>query len=381
MQRNGQTGTEATGQVLYMALELSNRTWKLGFSDGSRLRKRTVAAGDQGAVLSEIAGAKAKFGLDGVVRVRSCYEAGRDGFWLHRWLRREGIENEVVDSASIEVKRRARQVKTDRVDVEKLVRLLLRYHGGEGKALSIVHVPSVVEEDQRRLHRERGRLLKERTQHSNRVQSLLVAQGVRIKFGANFVEQVEGARLWDGGALQADLKAELVREWERYQVVAKQVQELEALQRQRVSEGPEAALALVEQLMELRGVGWQSAWVLVMEFFGWRRFANRRELAALAGLTPTPYDSGDRQREQGISKAGNRRVRALMIELGWFWLRYQPQSELSQWFTRRYAHGGPRMRRIGIVALARKLLIALWRYLETDIVPAGAMLKPAARVA
>lgn len=373
------TETHAAGQVLYMALELSNRKWKLGFSDGSKGRQRTIPAGDQAAVLAEIAVAKAKFGLGEDVPGRSCYEAGRDGFWLHRWLRSVGIANVVVDSASIEVKRRARQVKTDRVDVEKLVGLLRRYHGGERKALSIVHVPSVTEEDDRRLHRERGRLLKERTQHNNRLLGLLVAQGIRLKVTADFAPQLDQVRLWDGRELPADLKAELLREWERYQLVNEQVLALEALQRERVAEASGEALTLVAQLMQLRGVGWQSAWNLVMEFFGWRTFANRRELAALAGLTPTPYDSGDRQREQGISKAGNRRVRAVMIELAWFWVRYQPQSDLSQWFARRYATGGPRMRRIGIVALARKLLIALWRYLETDLVPAGAILKPALR--
>lgn len=381
MQATPQTEIPAAGQTLYMALELSNRKWKLGFSDGNKWRQRTITAGDQEAILLEIAGAKAKFGLEADAQVRSCYEAGREGFWLHRWLRSAGIENEVVDSASIEVKRRARQVKTDRVDVEKLVGLLLRYHGGERKALSIVHVPSVTEEDDRRLHRERGRLLKERTQHNNRLLGLLVAQGIRLKVKADFATQLDQVRLWDGRELPADLKAELLREWERYQMVNEQIQALEALQRERVADASGEALAFVEQLMQLRGVGWQSAWSLVMEFFGWRTFANRREVAALAGLTPTPHDSGDRQREQGISKAGNRRVRAVMIELAWFWVRYQPQSDLSQWFARRYANGGPRMRRIGIVALARKLLIALWRYLETDLVPAGAILKPATRAA
>ncbi len=381
MQATTQTETQAAGQTLYMALELSNRKWKLGFSDGSKWRQRTITAGDQTAVLAEIAVAKEKFGLGEDGPGRSCYEAGRDGFWLHRWLCSVGIANDVVDSASIEVKRRARQVKTDRVDVEKLVGLLLRYHGGERKALSIVHVPSVTEEDDRRLHRERGRLLKERTQHNNRLLGLLVAQGIRLKVTADFATHLAQVRLWDGRELPADLKAELLREWERYQMVNEQGLALEALQRERVAEASGEALAFVAQLMQLRGVGWQSAWNLVMEFFGWRTFANRREVAALAGLTPTPYDSGDRQREQGISKAGNRRVRAVMIELAWFWVRYQPQSDLSQWFARRYATGGPRMRRIGIVALARKLLIALWRYLETDLVPAGAILKPALRAA
>ena len=298
MQAATQTETQSAGQTLYMALELSNRKWKLGFSDGSKWRQRTITAGDQTAVLAELAGAKAKFGLGEDVPVRSCYEAGRDGFWLHRWLHSVGIANNVVDSASIEVKRRARQVKTDRVDVEKLVGLLIRYHGGERKALSIVHVPSVTEEDDRRLHRERERLLKERTQHNNRLLGLLVAQGIRLKVKSDFATQLDQVRLWDGGELPADLKAELLREWERYQLVNEQVLALEALQRERVAKASGEALAFVAQLMQLRGVGWQSAWSLVMEFFGWRTFANRREVAALAGLTPTPYDSGDRQREQ-----------------------------------------------------------------------------------
>ena len=199
MQAATQTETQSAGQTLYMALELSNRKWKLGFSDGSKWRQRTITAGDQTAVLAELAGAKAKFGLGEDVPVRSCYEAGRDGFWLHRWLHSVGIANNVVDSASIEVKRRARQVKTDRVDVEKLVGLLIRYHGGERKALSIVHVPSVTEEDDRRLHRERERLLKERTQHNNRLLGLLVAQGIRLKVKSDFATQLDQVRLWDGG--------------------------------------------------------------------------------------------------------------------------------------------------------------------------------------
>lgn len=334
-------------------------------------------AGDCAGVLREVAATQAKWGLAPTGRVVSCYEAGRDGFWIHRWLRQQGIGNEVVDSASIEVSRRARQAKTDRLDVEKLVRLLVRYHGGEQQALRCVRVPSVGAEGQRRLHRERERLLKERTQHRNRLQSLLVAQGVRVPIRRDFGAGVSELRNWDGQPLPSDLQAELRREWARYEVVQRQVQTLEALQKQRVAEAPTGALAVVQELRKLRAGGWQSAWGLGMEFFGWRTFGNRRELAALAGLTPTPYASGDRYREQGISKAGNRRVRTLMGELSWCWLRYQPQSGLSQWFQRRFAPGGTRLRRIGIVALARKLLIALWRYLETGQLPAGAVLTPA----
>lgn len=377
MQAVLQTQGYVKGQVLYMALELGQRKWKLGFSDGTKLRCQTVTGGDVAAVLREIATAKTKFKLAASARVVSCYEAGRDGFWLHRWLASQGIENEVVDSASIERSRRARQAKTDRLDAESLLRLLRRYHGGERKALRVVRVPSEAEEDQRRRHRERERLVKERTQHSNRLQGLLMAQGIRLKVRATFAAEVEQVRRWDGTELPPELKAEVVREWERYQIVNKQIQELEALQQQRVVQAQAGALQQIQQLLQLRAVGPQSSWLLVMEVCGWRGIKNRRELAALAGLTPTPDDSGERRREQGISKAGNRRVRAVMVELAWLWVYYQSQSALSQEFLRRYAQGGSRQRRIGIVALARKLLIALWQYLETGAVPAGAVLKAA----
>ena len=242
------------GAVLYMAMELSNRQWKLGFSAGGKIRRRMVPAGDCAGVLRAVAATKAKWGLAPAGRVVSCYEAGRDGFWIHRWLRQQGIGNEVVDAASIEVSRRARQAKTDRLDVEKLVRLLMRYHGGEQQALRCVRVPSVQAEDQRRLHRERERLLKERTQHRNRLQSLLVAQGVRVPVRGDFGAGVDKLRNWDGQPLPPDLQAELRREWERYEVVQRQVQTLEALQKQRVAEAPTGALAIVQELRKLRAV-------------------------------------------------------------------------------------------------------------------------------
>jgi transposase len=239
----------------------------------------------------------------------------------------------------------------------------------------MVRVPTPAEEDQRRLHRERERLIKERGSHSARIQSLLVAHGIRLKLGTDFLVQLEGARDGLGSAPGADLKAELVREYARYRLVDEQIRGLEQEQKARAEAGLGEAMRQVNGLMRLKGVGWQSSWVLVMEFFAWRAFRNPRQVGACAGLTPTPYSSGDREREQGISKAGNRRVRTLMIELGWLWLRYQPGSALSQWFQRRFAGGGKRMRRIGIVALARKLLIALWRYVTDGVIPEGAVLK------
>jgi transposase len=364
-----------SGVVLYMALELSDKRWKLGFSNGERQRQVSIEAGDWMSLNEQIARAREKLGLAADCRIVSCYEAGRDGFWIHRSLVDQGIENVVLDSASIEVNRRQRRAKSDKVDVKALLRLLQRYWQGERGMLSVVRVPTVEEEDQRRLHRERERLLKERGSHSARIKSLLVAHGLRLRLGADFLHQLEVARGGLGYALGSDLKAELVREYERYRVVDEQIRGLEAEQKARAQAGLGDALEQVNRLMQLRSVGWQSSWVLVMEFFAWRAFRNQRQVAACAGLTPTPYSSGDSEREQGISKAGNRRVRTLMIELSWLWLRYQPGSALSQWFQRRFASGGKRMRRIGIVALARKLLIALWRYVTDGVIPEGAVLK------
>ena len=366
----------ANGTTLYMALELSNKKWKLGFSNGEKNRLTTIAAGDWIDLHKQMDLAKQKLRLPEDCRIVSCYEAGRDGFWIHRGLEAEGIDNHVVDSSSIEVNRRKRRAKTDKVDVKALLRLLQRYWHGDREAMSVVRVPTVDEEDQRRLHRERERLLKERGGHSARIKSLLVAHGIRLEIRSDFLEQLESSR---GGStdyeLGADLKAEIRREYERYRMVHLQIKALEGEQQLRAEEEETGAMKQVNQLRQLKGVGWQSSWILVMEFFSWRDFQNQRQLGACAGLTPTPYTSGDSEREQGISKAGNRQVRSLMIELSWLWLRYQPNSTLTQWFQQRFAGGGKRMRRIGIVAMARKLLIALWRYVKEGVVPEGAVLK------
>ncbi len=365
----------AAEAVLYMALELSDKRWKLGFSNGERQRQVTIESGDWLGLNRQMARARDKWDLASECRVLSCYEAGRDGFWIHRRLVAEGIENVVLDSASIEVNRRQRRVKSDRVDVQALLRLLQRYWQGERGVVSVVRVPTVAAEDQRRLHRERERLVKERSSHSARLKALLVAQGVRLKVGADFLAQLEAVRGAGGAALGADLQAELVREYARWRLVDEQLRGVEAEQKARAKAGADEAMRQVQGLRHLKGVGWPSSWVLVMEFFAWRAFRNQRQVAACAGLTPTPYASGECEREQGISKAGNRRVRTLMIELSWLWLRYQPGSVLSQWFRRRFGGGGKRLRRIGIVALARKLLIALWRYVTDGVMPAGAVLK------
>lgn len=362
-------------QVLYMALELSNKSWKVCFSDGRRRRRVSVDAGDLPGLSEQVVRARAKLGLEEGCRVVSCYEAGRDGFWLHRCLVAWGVENQVVDASSIEVNRRRRRAKTDRLDVEALVRQLIRYTGGERGVWSVVRVPSRADEDRQRLYRERERLIKERGAHTSRIKSLLVTQGLRLAVGGDFERALEQARLWDGSQLSVDLRAELIRQWRRRVQVHEQIAVLEAEQRARVAAGDDRSAVLIRQLMELKSVGWQSSWVLVMELFGWRVFSNRRQLAGCTGLSPSPYNSGDSERDQGISKAGNRRARRVLIELSWLWLRYQPDSEITQWFNRRWATQGKRARRVGIVAVARRLVIALWRYLETGEIPAGAVLQ------
>jgi len=373
---------EFTGkpEILYLAFELGRKEWKLAFTVSRNQKPRivTISAGDLAGVKQEIARARERFKLAEDVRVVSCYEAGRDGFWLHRFLTLEGVDNVVVDSSSIEVNRRARRAKTDKLDVQKLLSLLQRYHGGEEKVWSVVRVPSVEEEDGRQLHRDWEVLKKERTLHRNRIQALLVSQGARLEFHADFAERLESGVVWDGSPLPAEMKRRLRQEWERLALVETQIRELTKEREQQVSEGESVAMRMIGQLMLLKAIGMTSAWLFVQEFFGWRQFRNRREIGALAGLVPMPYTSGESlNRDQGISKAGNSRIRAMAVEIAWAWLRYQPQSRLSLWFQERYGPGTRRSRRVGIVAMARKLLVALWRYLETGVLPEGAVLKSA----
>ncbi len=365
-------------QHLNMAIELSNETWKLGFTIGfgQAPRLRDVRARDLTALTKEIRMAKGRFGLAEAAPVLSCYEAGRDGFWLHRFLQTLGITNLVVDSASIEVNRRKRRAKTDRMDVGKLLTMLIRYDQGEKKVWSIVHVPSPEDEDQRQLHRELMALKAEQTHYINQIKGLLASQGVALPFQKDFLSRLETVRLWDGSPLPAALHARLKRDYERSQLVKKQIAQLELEREQAVRISTAPALEQVRQLLRLKGIGMNSAWLFAMEFFSWRGFHNRREVGSLVGLTPTPYQSGGSSHEQGISKAGNRRIRTMAVEIAWDWLRYQPDSQLSRWYQERFAKGGSRARRIGIVALARRLLVNLWQYLETGTLPEGACLKP-----
>jgi transposase len=364
--------------VLYLAFELSQSQWKLGFTIGigQNPRVRTITARDLDALQLEIRTACQRFGLPEYTPVLSCYEAGRDGFWLHRYLHIQGIANLVVDSASIEVNRRMKRAKTDRLDVGKLLTMLMRYHQGERKVWRVVKVPDVEAEDRRHLHRELAVLKVERTRHVNRIKGLLAGQGVSMPVKADFLDRLEMVRVWDGSSLPGGLYARLIREYQRIQLLNQQIDELDAYRCETLRTSQRADIQQVRQLMGLRGIGVNSAWLFVMEFFSWRAFRNRREVGALAGMTSTPYQSGGTSQEQGISKAGNRHVRAIAIEIAWSWLRFQPDSQLSRWYQQRFGHGSSRVRRIGIVALARKLLIELWRYLETGIPPKGAVLKP-----
>jgi len=366
--------------TLYLAFELGNAQWKLGFTIGfgQQPRQRTIPAGNLDKLQAEIAAAKKRFRLDEPVRVVSCYEAGRDGFWLDRYLRSAKIENVIVDASSIEVNRRARRAKTDRLDVGKLLTMLLRYHNGEAKVWQVVQVPTLEQEDGRQLHRELLRLKQERTRHINRSKGLLVSQGVRLAVKQDFLKRLERVRLWDGSPVPPGLKGRLHREFARQQLAESQIKALEAERRAAIRDSTDPAVEKVRQLLRLRAIGPNSAWLYVMEFFGWRNFRNRREVGSLAGLTPTPFQSGASDREQGVDKAGNRYIRSIAIEIAWRWLYLQPESDLSKWYQARFGQGSKRMRKIGIVALARKLLIALWRYLETGEVPAGAVLSPPA---
>lgn len=365
-------------EALYLSFELGSTEWKLAFTvgRGEKPRLRTLAAGDLRGVEQEIERARQRWGVPEGARVVSCYEAGRDGFWLHRFLLSRGIENLVVDSSSIEVNRRSRRAKTDRLDAQKLLTMLIRHDLGEEKRVfSVVRVPSVEQEADRQLHRDWDVLKKERTLHRNRIQSFLACHGIQVKLGADFVDRLESLVLWDGSALPSEVRERLKREWKRLELVESQIAELTKQKKEAVAAASSPSLQKIQKLAELKGIGLTSAWVFVCEFFGWRQFRNRREVGALAGLAPMPYQSGSSDHEQGISKAGNARLRTMAIEIAWSWLRWQPESQLSLWFRERYGPGSRRSRRVGIVALARKLLVALWRFLEFGVVPEGAILK------
>jgi transposase len=367
-----------------LALELGEEAWKLGFSSGFGQIPlvRDIGSRNTKVLLAQIAWAKKRLGLCAQARVVSCYEAGREGFWLHRFLVAHGVENLVVDSSSIEVPQKSRRAKTDRLDLAGLCDLLTRHVAGSAKPVwSIVRVPTEADEDRRHLHRELKTSKQDRTRVSNRIKSLLANNGLTLSSWRNLSGQLKRLRLWNGSRLPTSLRNRLERYASDYAYYTTRIRELESerrfmLSEEMRSEGSQgSAVSKAVQLYSLRGVGVNTAWLYSMEFFGWRTFRNTKEVGSLAGLTPTPKDSGKRYREQGIGKDGSRHIRGSAIELAWGWLRFQPTSELAKWYERRFGSGSKRIRKIGIVALARKLLIALWRFLETGVVPEGAVLK------
>jgi transposase len=371
-----QTESTGAGGVLYMALEVSTTKWHLvtGVGAGRAVRHRVMAAGSREELRDEVRRARARFKVAVDAPVRSCHEAGRDGFWIHRLLTAEGITNVVVDSSSIEVPRRARRAKTDRLDGTALFRKLVQYWGGDRGTWKVVHVPSPGLEDARQGERGIATLTGERTRWRNRLHALLMQQGVRTAIGRDFGERLATLRTWAGDPLPPGLAARVEQAWRLLTAVETELRRARAAQATELAAAATAPAQRAAQLQRLRAIGPGTAALLAKELFS-RELRNRREVGALTGLVGVPYASGATVQEQGISRAGLARVRGVAVELAWLWRRYQPDSELTQWFDRRWGAEGKRARKIGIVALARRLMVALWRYLDTGVVPAGATVR------
>ena len=364
-----------------LAIELSKKSWIVAVNTPSseKISRYTLKACDWKELLKlcERIGTRIARELKKDVELVSCYEAGYDGFWLHRLLEAHGIRNYVIDPASLQVDRRARRAKTDRVDVERLLRSLMAYLRGEPKVWSVVCVPSVAEEDDRRLHRERGRLINERIQHVNRIKGLLAIHGIYDyqPLRRDRMQQLDRLRTAESRTVPPRLKAEILRELQRLELAIGMIKTIEAERDAIASAKTEHGSAKkIQDLAKIKCIGPEFATALVGEVF-YRSFDNRKQLASYVGLTPAHFQSGAMSRDQGISKAGNAKARTVMIELAWLWLRHQPDSPLSVWFRERVGKLKGRIRRITIVAVARKLLIGLWRYLETGLVPESAALK------
>ena len=361
---------------LYVAFELSAKEWKLAMTSGFGIDPwvQTMRTGDLKKVTQLLARGRARFGLASEAAVVSCYEAGRDGFWIHRALLTLDVSNQVIDSASIEVSRRARQAKTDRLDALKLVRMLVRYWAGEHQVWRTVRVPSEADEAARHGSRERSTLVKEQTRLVNQIRGWLATWGAKLPrhCPAQWWTRVT---TWCGEALPPPLQHRIARAEARRTVLAEQIAALDAQQRARAATAAVASPAW--RLLQLKGVAAATTSILLEEGLVWRDFRNRRQVGGMLGFAPTPHQSGDVAHDQGISRAGIAPLQAISIQLAWNWLRWQPTSALTQWFERRFAHAGKRARRIGIVAVARRLLILLWRYATSGVVPAGAQLKAA----
>jgi transposase len=325
-------------------------------------------------VVEAITRARARFGLAAAAPVRSCYEAGRDGFWPHRWLATVGVDNLVVDSSSIEVPRRLRRAKTDRIDGEKLLQLLLRHWGGERQMWQVVHVPSRAAEDARHASRSLTTLQRERTRCRNRIHSLLALHGVRLRVDARLPARLAVTRDWAGESLPPGVQARVLETWRVWQGVETERRARRTAEQQQVRTAPTPVLAMAQRMTRLHGIAARSATVLAEELFS-RDLRNRRQVGALSGLVSAPYRSGTLQHDQGLTGSGLPAIRRIAVEIAWAWVRFQPQSALTQWYQARFGGGGAVARRIGIIALARRIIIALWRYATTGLMPEGAVLK------
>jgi transposase len=381
---NVSTPTAGGISTIFVAIELSQKSWLITMHspDKDRMSRHKLEGGDHAGLLALIDGVRerAARAMGAAPAIVSCYEAGYDGFWLHRLLTAAGITSHVFDPASIAVERRARRAKSDRIDGEQLLRTLMAYCRGEPRVVRIVRVPSVEQEDVRRDTRERDRLTEEQTAHTNRIKALLRLLGMAVgnPRRRDWLTWLTAQRDWQGQAVPPRMMVELEREHARLMLVR---QQLAALERATAAAQEELAPAAAEmaqrkeRLFRIKSLGPVFATSLVDEAL-YKDFRNRREVASYFGLSPTPWQSGGTAREQGISKAGNPRARQKAIELGWLWVQHQPDSALTHWFVERTAKASKRIKRIAIVALARKLMVALWRYLTTGLVPAGAVFKP-----
>lgn len=377
---HSQSFVSAEAATLFVSLELSRARWLVTSlsPSTSKISRHSVVGGNAKDLLQLLADfrMKAERHIGATVKVVTIQEIGFDGFWIHRVLESNSIESHVVEAASIAVPRRRRRAKTDTIDGELLLRTLMAFKRGEPRVCAMVVVPSPEEEDRRRLSRERKTMIKERIEHINRIKGLMACQGIAgfEPMRANAREKLGELRTGDGRAIPERMKAEIRRELDRLALLRQQIAEVEAerdalLHAEDAPRGSPGAL-----LLKLRGIGSEFASVLWQEGL-YRRFTNRRQLAAYAGLAPSPWRSGDMKKEQGISKSGNARLRTTMIEAAWLWLRHQPGSALSQWFQERVRNDRGRLRRVSIVALARKLLVALWRFTTHGEIPEGASLK------
>ena len=371
----------APSEALYIAMDLAKKSWALALADRSSRKPTTtsVTAYCFEELDHVVMRAKRRFGLDKDATVVCCQEAGRDGFAVHRFLERHGFVSLVVDAASIETSRKKRQAKTDRLDACKLVRKLRSYVLGDADVFSVCRVPSEEAEDMRRIVRERIRLVSERTQHRTRIKCLLAAVGITLKVDDSLVATLKEARTSAGSLIGPHLRREILRELERLELVQCQIDEVMAEMNEAVATPTTLADEQASTLIDLMGVGLITAVTLSREFFSWRAFRNRKEVGAAAGLAPTPSQTGESlDADLGISKSGNVRVRTLMIEISWGWLRNQPHSRQTRWFNERLANNSKRSKRTLIVAVARRLLVELWRFVNDGIVPDGARLAASA---